>query len=342
MCVLENPDVDTWTPAKPVCWYKKTDDTPQAQSFIVERVNGDTVLPPDKEDWECTLETKEHGETRRTYRKRLTVWSENKGKVYHIVTTHCPSEVKTELQNQPGWAGIKNGINVIGLLLLIRDLLQKKMPDKQGTMSLVENNMTMYTTSQTKTQTLGDYYQEFKVNYNTITAHGGKPGYYPKIYATCLAKKRAEEGMEDEGVWEAAAGDIPGSLDIGKAMHKKIAGVEKAALETLHKEYLAALFLLMGHHGRFQALKLGLRNYFLKDNNEYKKTVVGMKRLMADWDMGGIQAPTQTTRPQAKTPEMVFTVLDTLHPCIHVSTRMRVPIQIWCPLTGTQLTRRHI
>ena len=34
-------------------------------------------------------------------------------------------------------------------------------------------------------------------------------------------------------------------------------------------------------------------------------------------------------------------VLDTLYPRIRVSTRMRVPIQIWCPLTGTRLAGRQ-
>ena len=34
-------------------------------------------------------------------------------------------------------------------------------------------------------------------------------------------------------------------------------------------------------------------------------------------------------------------VLDTLYPRIRVSTRMRVPIKIWCPLTSTRLAGRQ-
>ena len=59
------------------------------------------------------------------------------------MTTHCQNEVKSELRNQPGWAEIEDSNNVIGLLLLIQDLPQSKTLDKQGTMSLVENDPPM-------------------------------------------------------------------------------------------------------------------------------------------------------------------------------------------------------
>ena len=65
-------------------------------------------------------------------------------------------------------------------------------------MSLVENDLTMCTTAQTTTQTIEKYLSEFQANQDAIIAHGGNPGYHPKIYKAHLAKKRAEEGMENK------------------------------------------------------------------------------------------------------------------------------------------------
>ena len=62
-------------------------------SRTIDRGTGDTILEPEKEDWLWTIEIEEYGNLRRMYNKRLAAWNKNKGKAYHIVTTHCPIKV---------------------------------------------------------------------------------------------------------------------------------------------------------------------------------------------------------------------------------------------------------
>ena len=76
----------------------------------------------------------------------------------------------------------------------------------------------------------------------------------------------------------------------------------------MSEEYLAGLFLLMSDHERYATLKLDLRNDFLKGIGEYKKRVIEMKKLMADFDGGGVVAAPRTTQTQsrARNPSLAF------------------------------------
>ena len=172
---------------------------------------------PEEEDWEWTITVAVYGDAKRAHIKRMAAWKENKGKAFRIVASHCPSEVMAELRNQPDWTEIEDSNDVIGLLLLIRDLSQNKTSDTQGTMALVENDLTMFRTAQTADQTIENYLAEFQANREAIIAHGGNPGYHPKICKAHLAKKRAEEGMDEGLDWTLAA--YEGRTDNEKAAH---------------------------------------------------------------------------------------------------------------------------
>ena len=118
---LEQVDPEDWAPEKPTCYYNNADGS-RTMNKRARGVPGGDKLEPEKEEWGWTIEIEEYGDAWRTYGKRVAAWTENKGKAYHIVTTHCPSEVKSEQRNQPRWAEIEDGNDVIALLLLLRDL----------------------------------------------------------------------------------------------------------------------------------------------------------------------------------------------------------------------------
>ena len=179
-------DPEEWAPDKPIRYYTDTGGNRTVSPRAV--INTDGVITegeahtPEEEDWEWALTIAVYGDAKRAHIKRVAAWKENNGKAFQIVASHCPSEVMAELRNQPDWTEIEDSNDVIGLLLLVRDLSQNKTSDKQGTIALVENDLTMYTTAQTILQTIEEYLAEFQANREAIIAHGGNPGYLSLIH----------------------------------------------------------------------------------------------------------------------------------------------------------------
>ena len=102
----------------------------------------------------------------------------NKGKCYYLVLQYCPPELKTKLKNLACWEVAASDTNVVALLLIIRDVMHNKKERAQSTMGLAESSAALYTTIMKGNQTLDEYYRVFKAQIDTISAHGGNPGYH--------------------------------------------------------------------------------------------------------------------------------------------------------------------
>ena len=141
---------------------------------------------PKVEEWEHKLTVDKYLENLRTYKERMKVWAENKGKCYYLVLQHCPTELKTELKNLTCWETALSGISIFALLIIIKNPMHNTKEQTHNTMCLVESNRTLYTQQRwtemmDEKDTLDKYCNVFKAHVDTIKAHDGNPGYHRAV-----------------------------------------------------------------------------------------------------------------------------------------------------------------
>ena len=100
---------------------------------------------PKSEDWEHKLEVEEYLKKYKVYKEVTKAWEENKGKWYYLILQHCPSELKTELNNSARWELAAASTDVVALLLIIRDVMHNKRERARSTMGLVESDADLFT-----------------------------------------------------------------------------------------------------------------------------------------------------------------------------------------------------
>ena len=80
------------------------------------------------------------------------------------------------------WEPAAANIDVVALLLIIWDVMHNEKERAQSTMGLVESNAALFTTPVESKVTYDEYYHVFKVQLDTIEAHGGNPVYHDAVY----------------------------------------------------------------------------------------------------------------------------------------------------------------
>ena len=90
--------------------------------------------------------------------------------------------------------------DVIELIHVIWDITHKEDNNMQSTMVYVEAFLEFSTTYQEPNQFITDYYDMFKSRRDTVTVHGGQPGYHLKRYAKNWNKLMVTERIVYEQV----------------------------------------------------------------------------------------------------------------------------------------------
>ena len=70
---------------------------------------------------------------------------------------------------------------------MIRDITHNKKEQKESVMTIVESDIELFPIVQESGQDLDNYYKVFKVQVDTIDAHGGNAGHHPVVYMLYLA-----------------------------------------------------------------------------------------------------------------------------------------------------------
>ena len=86
---------------------------------------------------------------------------------------------------------------------MIRDLTHGMKETRQGTMTLVQVHVDLFTTIQKPNESVEAYYKIFCARQDTVNAHGGEAGYHKKLYEKALAKVMTERGRDEQ--WMSAA-----------------------------------------------------------------------------------------------------------------------------------------
>ena len=103
-------------------------------------------------------------------------------KIYNLCLQHGPQDLESVLKENSRWDTIMADQDGIGLLRVIRDIPHKKYEKMHITMSYFKAFLELATTYQEPQQSNTDYYALFKSGQDTVTVHGGQPGYHLELY----------------------------------------------------------------------------------------------------------------------------------------------------------------
>eukprot|EP00957_Ditylum_brightwellii_P023204 1751169-Ditylum_brightwellii.AAC.1 len=81
---------------------------------------------------------------------------------------------------------------------MIHDVAHAHDDMTQGTMAIVESNMTLYTTFISKAETPVVFSHTFQANVDTINAHGGCAGCHPKLLDEHVERLMSEHGLDND------------------------------------------------------------------------------------------------------------------------------------------------
>ena len=161
------------------------------------------------------------------------------------------------------------------------DLTHGTKETRQGTMSLVQVHVDMFTTTQKPNKSVELCYKIFCARRDTVNAHGGDAGYRVKLYEKALITVMVRRGRDTTWMRNAYADDVD-------FVEKK--AIEAQAKKVCCDQFLAALFIKMSGHARFYVLKDKSNNDFLFGDDKAPMTIVDAKRVLADFSV--------TTTPQ--------------------------------------------
>ena len=136
-------------------------------------------------------------------------------------------------------------------------------------MGLVENDVAMFTMPMESNDTLDDYYGVFKAQVDTIKAHGNNPGYHGVVYHEHYKVITVSKGYDTKEKLDAVE-----DVDIKR--------MKSEAMKSSTGAYLGCLFLIMAD-GRYTPVNKFLHEAFLAEKEQYPRSVLAMKRFMADF-----------------------------------------------------------
>eukprot|EP00804_Cyclotella_cryptica_P015718 CCRYP_013375-RA/>CCRYP_013375-RA protein AED:0.42 eAED:0.42 QI:0/-1/0/1/-1/1/1/0/166 len=120
--------------------------------------------------------------------KNKPAWNDARPRAFQLVLLHVDPDLEERLESSALWTQISQGQDVIQLLKLICAHANQHDKVKQGTMTLVEHDLTLYLKYQKAGEDLGTYYKLFKARCDVIDTFGGQAGYHAAIY---LAHRKA-------------------------------------------------------------------------------------------------------------------------------------------------------
>eukprot|EP00957_Ditylum_brightwellii_P109813 8375547-Ditylum_brightwellii.AAC.1 len=80
---------------------------------------------------------------------------------------------------------------------MICDVAHAHNDTTQGTMDIVANDMTLYTTFMSKAEMPVAFCHTFQANVDTINTHGGCAGHHPKLFDEHVEHLISECGLDD-------------------------------------------------------------------------------------------------------------------------------------------------
>ena len=79
------------------------------------------------------------------HKKLVDAWDDNKGKAYSITLQHCHPETLKKLKTFKTYKLVSDSSDMMRLVKLIRGLAHKHDETQQGTMSIVDHDLRLYT-----------------------------------------------------------------------------------------------------------------------------------------------------------------------------------------------------
>ena len=152
-------------------------------------------------------------------------------------------------------------------------------------MGLVESNAALCITILKGSNTLNKYYCVFKVQIETIEAHGGNLGYYSALVQELLEAPLASKGFDTLEKQKTVAGN-------------NLKKMKKAALKSAKSNCLGCVCLMMTDE-RYKPVENFLHEGFLADKHQYPWDVLAIKRFMADF-IGTVAAKQKKEQQQKK------------------------------------------
>ena len=127
-------------------------------------------------------------------------WVELNAKIYNFCLQHSPPDLESVLKVNSIWDKTMSDQDGIGLLHMIQYITHKQYENMQSMIAYVKAFLEFSTTYQEPNQFITDYYDMFKSRRDTVTVHGGQPGYHLKLYAKNWNKLMVTEIIVDEQV----------------------------------------------------------------------------------------------------------------------------------------------
>ena len=99
-------------------------------------------------------------------------WEIYSAKIYNLILVHCPPDLEEVLKTMKNWDLVSASENEMGMLAMIRDVLQDKTGAKQTVMTFVESTIEFFTFCQQFGMSNDEYNIMFKEYAEALTAHG--------------------------------------------------------------------------------------------------------------------------------------------------------------------------
>ncbi|KAL7504016.1 hypothetical protein ACHAXN_001720, partial [Cyclotella atomus] len=186
------------------------------------------------------------------YRRDVRAWKDAGPRAFQLVLQHVHPDLEEKLESDSGWKQLEEDQDAVKLLILIRNYVHNHDEVKQGTMSLVQQDLNWHLGYQKERQLLTDFHKEYKARLEVVRALGGFPGYHPVLY------NDAKESM---------------ALDLGIDVRNLTEEQKAECQKTAAEEYIACHFIALSNDKVYGPVKRRLDNMFLMGSETYPKAL---------------------------------------------------------------------
>ena len=108
--------------------------------------------------------------------------------IFNLVLQHCPKVLESLLKYQTKLDTVKEDMDGVAILLILRDIRHKHNSLVQSTLLYVKTLLEWTLTFQGKHDSNTDYYTVFLSRTKMIRSYDGEPGIHNRVYQKHLAK----------------------------------------------------------------------------------------------------------------------------------------------------------
>ena len=143
---------------------------------------------------QLSMYTRSHDE----WSKNVKNQNKNSSGIVAIVLQHFPKDLTQRLKSNPQYSVTNITKYIIALTRMIGDAAHARNNTTQGTMAIVEIDLSLYTTYMSKTEKPVDFCRTFQATADTINTHGGCAGHRHQLVAAYGQRLCKEHGMDQE------------------------------------------------------------------------------------------------------------------------------------------------